>query len=426
MDLLHSDLPAAFEDLLRDALLHLYDPGHLHGHRLLGYAPTDQLVTQPQGKALRQALLDAMEALRPGAGVPTASRTWRLYHILEFRYIEGQDVAEVIEQTALSKSQYHREHQRALQAVASVLWEKWGLSAAGPEAAPGEDLPAEVEPLAQTEAQHLLQERGLNSINVGDVARGVARLIEPLARQHGVALRLQFPDDLPDLRGDRVALRHALLTLLTPIIHRSGGGTLELRAEGGKHDVTIDLVTPLGEGAASEAELAESRSFVEALGGRLTLQAPQRASQYWRIRLQFPCDDRPALMVVDNNADFLRLIERYLAGQAWQMVGATDADRAMSLATRRRPAAILLDVVIPERDGWELLQDLKTAPETRDIPVAVCSVLYEPDVAIALGATAYLRKPISQHQLLEWLGSLPIVAGNTTVGEIAGSLPAVR
>jgi len=61
MDLLHSDLPAAFEDLLRDALLHLYDPGHLHGHRLLGYAPTDQLVTQPQGKALRQALLDAME-----------------------------------------------------------------------------------------------------------------------------------------------------------------------------------------------------------------------------------------------------------------------------------------------------------------------------------------------------------------------------
>jgi len=104
MDLVQSDLPVAFDDLVRDALLHLYDPGHLHGHRLLAYAPSDGLVTQPPGKALRQALLDAIEALRPGAGVPAASRAWRMYHILEFRYIEGQEVAEVIEQTALSKS----------------------------------------------------------------------------------------------------------------------------------------------------------------------------------------------------------------------------------------------------------------------------------------------------------------------------------
>ncbi|HEY8743189.1 MAG TPA: response regulator, partial [Chloroflexota bacterium] len=384
-------------------------------HRLLAYAPSDGLVTQPPGKALRQALLDAIEALRPGAGVPAASRAWRMYHILEFRYIEGQEVAEVIEQTALSKSQYHREHQRSLQAVASVLWEKWGLSAAGFEQLQEGGPAAKPDQLAQMVAQEIQQERVVNSIDVAEVAR-----------QHGVALRLQFPDDLPELRGDRVALRHALLTLLTPIIHRAGEGVLELRADGDKQHVTIDLVTPAGEGAASEAELAESRPFVEALGGRLTLLAPLAVSQCCRIRLHFPTDDPPALMVVDNNADFLRLIERFLAGQAWHMVGATDADRALSLATQCRPAAILLDVVIPERDGWELLQDLKTAPETQDIPVAVCSVLYEPDVALALGATAYLRKPISQRQLLKWLGSLPTATGNTSVGGMAGSPPTVR
>lgn len=92
------------------------------------------------------------------------------------------------------------------------------------------------------------------------------------------------------------------------------------------------------------------------------------------------------------------------------MIGAADVAQAFTLAAQRQPRAILLDVVIPGRDGWELLQDLKMASGTRNIPVGVCSVLHEPDIAISLGATSYLSKPISQNQLLAWLGSLPVSA----------------
>jgi CheY-like chemotaxis protein len=425
MDLLQHEVPAAFEELVRDALLHLYDPGHLHGHALLRYASAAPVGAVPPARALRQALLDAIDALRPGTGVPAASRAWRIYHILEVRYIEGQEVVVVSDQMALSKSQYHREHQRALQAVASVLWEKWGLtdsSCSQPRAGLAATTPDQ---LARSEAQRLSQDRSVQSIDVAEVARGVARLVEPLAQRRGVELRVSVPAALPALRGDRVALRHALLTLLTPALHRLTGGMLEIRAYGGYQQVAIDLLSPAEQGKVPAADLAESRLFVEALGGQLALLPPRAASPAWRITLHFPTDDRPALLVVDNNADFLRLIERYLAGQAWQMVGATDADIALSIATRHRPAAILLDVVIPGRDGWELLQDLKTAPETHDIPVAVCSVLHEPDVAKALGAAAYFRKPLDQRQLLEWLGSLAATWGKGA-GDVPGAPSPVR
>jgi CheY-like chemotaxis protein len=405
MDPAQTDLMEELEELLRDALLHLYDPGRLQGHPLLRYIAAAP-VAAPRGKALRQALLDAIEALRPGAGVPAASRAWRLYRILELRYVEGQDVAPVIEQMALSKSQYHREHQRALQALASVLVEKWRIVLT-----PGERRMASPDQLARSEVQQLREEHASDLIDIEDVARGIARLVEPLANQHGVELRLAFAAALPNLRGDRVALRHALLTLLTPALHRAQGGVLAMQGQGGDGQVTVDLLWPIEVGPALEADLAASRPFVEALGGRLGPAALAAPTGPWRVCLRFPADDHPVLLVVDNNADFVRLIERYLAGQPWQILSATDAEHALSVATRRRPAAILLDVVIPGRDGWELLQDLRNTPETRAIPVAICSVLNEPDVALGLGASVYLRKPISQHQLLEWLASSPSAAG---------------
>jgi CheY-like chemotaxis protein len=112
--------------------------------------------------------------------------------------------------------------------------------------------------------------------------------------------------------------------------------------------------------------------------------------------------------VVDNNVDFIRLVERFLASYPWEVIAASSVERAHAQARAHHPAAILLDVVIPDRDGWDLLLALKTTPETRDIPVIICSVLNEPEVATSLGATAYLHKPISQQQLTALLS---LVAG---------------
>ena len=77
------------------------------------------------------------------------------------------------------------------------------------------------------------------------------------------------------------------------------------------------------------------------------------------------------------------------------------------LAREVLPAAITLDIMMPNQDGWEILQALKSDPATRSIPVIICSVLEDPELAHSLGAAAYLQKPISQAALLDVLGELP-------------------
>jgi CheY-like chemotaxis protein len=110
---------------------------------------------------------------------------------------------------------------------------------------------------------------------------------------------------------------------------------------------------------------------------------------------------KTVVLVVDDNDDLIRLFERYLADSPIQVIGARNAEQAMELARKARPTLITLDVMMPTHDGWEVLQNLKHHPETRAIPVAVCSILEEPHLAISLGADDYVKKPVTQKALLD-------------------------
>jgi len=107
--------------------------------------------------------------------------------------------------------------------------------------------------------------------------------------------------------------------------------------------------------------------------------------------------------VVDDDEGFVQLVRRYLVGHRWQVVGATSAQQARSIAAKVRPTAIVLDVLLPGQDGWELLAALKTEAATRDIPVIVCSAINQPQLASALGAAEHLPKPVTQQAVLEAL-----------------------
>ena len=76
-----------------------------------------------------------------------------------------------------------------------------------------------------------------------------------------------------------------------------------------------------------------------------------------------------------------------------------------------RPDLITLDVMMPSMDGWQVLRDLAQNPATQHIPVIVCSVLKEPELAFSLGARAYLKKPVDRLELLATLARLRPAAG---------------
>jgi CheY-like chemotaxis protein len=95
------------------------------------------------------------------------------------------------------------------------------------------------------------------------------------------------------------------------------------------------------------------------------------------------------------------LLEKMLAGHGYSIVASSDASSAVSDARRLRPAAILLDVLMPGRDGRDILRELKSDPQTRDIPVIVLSVVDSADLPDL--ADGYLTKPVRQDRLLRLL-----------------------
>jgi CheY-like chemotaxis protein len=128
--------------------------------------------------------------------------------------------------------------------------------------------------------------------------------------------------------------------------------------------------------------------------------------------------NRSKILAVDDHEPAIRIIQRYLSQTNIQVVGITDPTKVLGLARTIHPQAVLLDVMMPSTDGWEILQALKSDPETHKIPVIVCSVWDQPDLAYSLGANGFLKKPINQTELLNEL------ARSNLLDISGGSLPA--
>jgi len=132
--------------------------------------------------------------------------------------------------------------------------------------------------------------------------------------------------------------------------------------------------------------LAISRSIVQQHGGRMWVQSQIGQGSTFHFTLPLPAvslpqpaeDARsaaPAILVVDDDPDVLEVVGRMLAQQGYRPIGARSGSEALALAATEHPAAILLDLAMPDMDGWEILVTLKDTEATRDIPVVVLSGL---------------------------------------------------
>jgi CheY-like chemotaxis protein len=122
------------------------------------------------------------------------------------------------------------------------------------------------------------------------------------------------------------------------------------------------------------------------------------------FKVKLPTAQRTVL-VVDDNEDALELFRRYLS-PLYRVATAGTAHKALEQARQLQPHAITLDLMMPEQDGWDLLQTLLNQPDTRHIPIIVCTVLKQKALALSLGAAAFLEKPVSKQELLTALKAL--------------------
>lgn len=115
--------------------------------------------------------------------------------------------------------------------------------------------------------------------------------------------------------------------------------------------------------------------------------------------------DAKIILAIDDNPDAIDILCKYL-GDDYTVVGLLGGDDAVSKAKQIRPMAITLDIMMPRKDGWEVLRELKNDPDTQDIPVIILSIVDDQRMGFSLGAAEYIVKPVEKELLMKKLKAL--------------------
>jgi CheY-like chemotaxis protein len=301
-----------------------------------------------------------------------------------------------LQQLALSERQFYREQHRAIQAFSQLLWDY--LKTVKPQ----DDVIS-----VKSEMQRLSRQSSYETIDVEAFFTGAIATAMSLAEHRQVTIHLSLLQEAGDFTTHQAVLRQTVIWMLSQMITQlAAGADVTLSVSTVNHNLTInfeisgaDIETPiLHERLTNNPTIAE---FLTTLGGTITITETSGSRILVQLQLQ---RQRQVILVIDDNPDVVALLERYITGMPYEIVSAHDADEGFRVLQSLEPSWIVLDIMLPHTDGWKMLQTLKSNPRTQSVPVLICSVLENPDLAFSLGADAYLRKPPDRISFLKVVG----------------------
>jgi signal transduction histidine kinase/DNA-binding response OmpR family regulator len=291
-----------------------------------------------------------------------------------------------------------------------------------------------------------------------DLSAAVAELVngtQPLADRKDLTVETDVPSMA--VVADRGRMRQILYNLVSNAIKFTPeGGTIRIRAEDMATGVQLsvadtgvgiapeDLPTIFDEfhqvGRTAEREggtglgLALVQRLINAHGGRVDVESTPGEGTTFTLtlpRLPLPglepagaalqpasvreFTTGKAILVIEDDPSAVRLLREYLEPLGYMLRSAADGETGLAMAREHPPVAILLDVLVPRIDGWDVLRLLKADENLRDVPVVMVTVVDERDVGLALGAVDYLVKPVQRGALLASLERLGLGPNATKV-----------
>ena len=388
---------------LRDALNHLQDPNRLRRNPLAALFGVASRVDTPS--ALQRILVEAIEALEPKADEPSHCRAWRIYDALFYQYVQQFSQQEVADQLGISTRQLRREQKAALEILAGRLWKQFNLEAKQHEGAKTQaSAPSRTaSPNMSQELAWLRDTHPEKPTDLQETLSTVLELARPHASGHGVRLEIAVPDALPDLSVHPVALNQTLLNLLGVAVHQATDGQVCISVRPLRWEVEIRVEcaksssSPTPIPAEDTSSLDVARQLVDLCRCRLNVTDNKHT---FSAALVLPAYEQLPVLAIDDNVDTLRMLRRYTSGTRYRLVGTQDPEESLSLAEKISPQIIVLDVMMPQVDGWRVLGRLRQHPLTEHVPVVVCSILAQEELALSLGASGFVHKPVTRQTFL--------------------------
>jgi len=404
---------APFVRELQIAVEHLYDWIVLRESPLVTLFCLDEKRDPPT--ALRRILVNAIESLKPGSQVPLKAKAWQSYQTLYTRYVEQYTQMEATSVLGLSVRHLRRVEVRAIETLAVYLWDHFDLEAKWREredalpTQPAQMPEASVKtPSRSQELRWLEESLPSESVDIDQLMKGVLDLVQSVARELDVRLVHQFSDNLLLLMIQRTVARQALLTVCVAAVRSVPGGEVTIRTSLRDSEIRIDIRatasqgTPLA-GKTDAEQLEIARQLVDLSGGTFEITRNKGGEQLFDAAITLSTVERIPVLVVDDNEDTLQLLDRYLSNSRYRFIGTSDPERAVPLAAQSSPGIVVLDVMLPGVDGWELLGRLHAHPQLCDVPIIVCSIVPQEQLAMALGAANFVPKPFSRDEFLSAL-----------------------
>jgi len=393
-----------FRKMVKDALEHLYDTAYLEVHPLLAQVSVITTANRStRAQALRSILKDAVEELRPPEGLPSGSPEWRSYLVLRCRYIQGMTMGQVENEVGLSRRQLQREIRKGLEALTSILWANHRVKTdflPTTESALVVSLPDlgnELDPLETELNQWKLT---LQNYDVHSLVNDTLWLLRSTMEQSQVDIRVNCPAILPLVFVDATLTRQALFRIMRLVIQNSQD-PLSLTAAPNDNFMVLQINNPDCAHCLDERDWQAAQRIIRDQGGSLDLE--NNPTLGFQITIRLPLAGQTRILVIDDNQGILQLFERYLTPHHYEVKKAQGGSEGLLMVKENPPDLIILDVMMPTMDGWQVLRSLKQNPITENTPIIVCSVLKEPELAISLGARAYLKKPVDRLELLTTL-----------------------
>ncbi len=387
-----------FEGELRRALNHFYNPQILRNSPLiewLGVRDADAV------ERLRTILRRSIEALCPRADVPDDTREQRFYDVLYNRYIRRWTQQSEAARLGITVRHLRREQAAALAVLADYVLLQFDLlpgSDAMVGAAPPLSLEARDNAEMNREMLWLADSQRYQTCLVKSVLQEAVELTRPLIKDQHVTVGVECAEGISEVAIPGTVLQQIVLNLLTAeISNLTRGGSIWIAAREGEGRVVLSVAAAARSHEAwehkgpLESALLMSQQLAELFDGRLTCCD---VGDTLVVQIVVPrSQPKVTVLAIEDNVETLRLWSRYLRGTPFNLVGQSDPSGALLKAIEIRPRLILLDVMMPDVDGWTLLRQLRQEPLTSRIPIIVCTVLPQRALALSLGASDFIQKP---------------------------------